>query len=69
MESITLQAPEISCEHCQRAIEGAVGRLAGVGRVQVDIPTKTVHLTYDPGIIALTAIEEVLEEEGYPVAK
>ncbi|HCF87647.1 MAG TPA: heavy metal transport/detoxification protein, partial [Ktedonobacter sp.] len=44
MESTTLVAPDISCEHCQRAIEGAVGNLAGVSAVQVDIPTKAVHI-------------------------
>ncbi len=32
MESTTLVAPDISCENCQRAIEGAVGSLAGVSR-------------------------------------
>lgn len=69
MQSTTLVAPEISCEHCQRAIEGALGRLAGVSQVQVDIPTKAVRLIYDPRIIALSAIEEVLEETGYTVAK
>lgn len=69
MQSTTLVAPEISCAHCQRAIEGALGQLAGVSQVQVDIPTKTVQLTYDPRVIALSAIEEVLEETGYTVAK
>jgi copper chaperone CopZ len=69
MESTTFVAPEISCEHCQRAIEGAVGHLAGVGRVQVDVPTKTVRLLYDPRVITLAAIEEVLDDTGYTVAK
>ncbi len=43
MESTTLVAPDISCEHCQHAIEGAVGKLEGVSKVNVDIPTKSVH--------------------------
>ena len=41
METTTLVAPDISCEHCQHAIEGAIGTLAGVSHVQVDIPTKS----------------------------
>ena len=41
MEKTTLVAPDISCEHCQHAIEGALGELAGVNTVKVDIPTKT----------------------------
>jgi copper chaperone len=69
MESTILIAPDISCEHCQHAIEGAVGKLAGVSDVKVDIPTKAIHLAYDPQEITLAKIEEVLDEVGYTVAK
>jgi copper ion binding protein len=67
-ETLTVTAPDISCEHCQRAIEGAVGRLSGVQRVHVEIPTKTVQVSYDSGQITRDVIEATLEEEGYPVA-
>jgi copper chaperone len=69
MESTTLVAPDISCEHCQHAIEGVVGKLEGVSSVTVDIPTKTVHLTYDSQKVTLAKIEEVLDDTGYTVAK
>jgi copper chaperone len=69
MEKATLVAPDISCEHCQHAIEGALGELVGVNVVKVDIPTKSVHIDYDPQKITLMKIEEVLDETGYIVAK
>jgi len=69
MESTTLIAPDISCEHCQHAIEGAVGKLDGVQTVKVDIPTKTVHVEYDPKLVTLAKIEEVMDDVGYTVAK
>jgi copper chaperone len=69
MASTTLVAPDISCEHCQHAIEGELGKLAGVDTVKVDIPTKTVHIDYDPQKVTLTKIEEVLDDIGYTVAK
>lgn len=69
METKTLVAPDISCEHCQHAIEGAVSKLTGVNTVNVDIPTKTVNVTYDPQKVTLTRIEEVLDDTGYTVAK
>jgi copper chaperone len=69
MESTTLVAPDISCEHCQHAIEGAIGKLEGVSSVKVDLPTKSVHIDYDPEIVPLTKIEEVLDDTGYTVAK
>ena len=69
METTTLVAPDISCEHCQHAIEGAIGTLAGVSHVQVDIPTKSVHINYDPQKVTLAKIEEVLDDTGYTVVK
>jgi copper chaperone len=69
MESTTLVAPDISCEHCQHAIEGAVGKMEGVSSVNVDIPTKSVHINYDPQKVTLDKIEAVLDEEGYTIAK
>jgi copper chaperone len=69
MESTTLVAPDISCEHCQHAIEGAVGKMDGVKTVTVDIPTKTVHVEYDPKLVTLAKIEEVMDDVGYTVAK
>ena len=69
MESTTLVSPDISCEHCQHAIEGAVGKLEGVSQVRVDIRAKAVHIDYDPEIVTPAEIEEVLDETGYTVAK
>ncbi len=69
VESTTLIAPDISCEHCQHAIERAVGNLSGVSSVKVDIPTKTVHIDYDNQKVTLTKIEEVLDDIGYTVSK
>jgi copper chaperone len=69
VESAILVAPDISCEHCEHAIEGAVGELSGVSSVKVDIPTKTVHIDYDSQRVTLAKIEEVLDEIGYTVAK
>jgi copper chaperone len=69
MESTTLVAPDISCEHCQHAIEGAVGKMEGVKQVKVDIPTKTVQVEYDPKLVTLAKIEAVMDDVGYAVAK
>ncbi len=69
MESTTVVAPDISCEHCQHAIEGAVGKVDGVQTVKVDIPTKSVHIEYDPQKVTVAKIEEVMDDVGYTVAK
>jgi copper chaperone len=69
MESTILVAPDISCEHCQHAIEGAVGKMEGVKQVKVDIPTRTVQVEYDPKHVTLARIEAVMDDVGYTVAK
>ena len=69
MEATTLIAPDISCEHCQHAIEGSVSKLAGVQKVKVDIPTKAVHIDYDPQQVTLSKIEAVMDDIGYTVEK
>jgi len=68
METMTLTTPAISCEHCQRTVEGAVGALPGVRSVHVEIPSKTVQVSYDPAHVSRATIVAAMEEEGYPVA-
>lgn len=68
MSTATYTAPDISCEHCQHAIESALGALTGVEAVQVDIPTKRVDVRYDPARIDEATLVATLADEGYPVA-
>lgn len=67
-ETMTVTAPDISCAHCQRAIEGAVGALPGVEAVSVEIPSKTVRVRYDPAQVSRQHIATTLDDEGYPIA-
>jgi copper chaperone len=69
MTTITLSVPDISCGHCKTSIEGAVAPLAGVEAAEVTIDDRTVDVTYDDGAIALEAIIDAIEEQGYDVAR
>ncbi|WIG58129.1 MAG: hypothetical protein OJF49_000874 [Ktedonobacterales bacterium] len=69
VQAVTLSVPDVSCEHCVKAISGALGPLAGVEQVQTDIPSKTVQLRYDPAQVSMTQIEAALDDAGYTVAK
>lgn len=68
MKTKILNAPDISCDHCERAIKKALDSLPGVRRVEVDIPKREVHLEFDEGLVNQAAIETILAKEGYPVA-
>ena len=69
MEEVTLTAPDISCDHCIAAIRKALSKLAGVQFLSGDPRTKQVTIQYDPSLVAMTAIEKAMEEEGYPLAR
>jgi copper chaperone len=69
MTTETLSVPDISCAHCQRTIESALGRLPGVQTATVDVAARTVHLIYDETAVDPGTIRTTLSEEGYEVAE
>ncbi len=69
METKTISVPDISCDHCKMSIEGATGDLNGVDNSSVDIPGKTVTVTYEAEKVDLEQIVSAIEEQGYEVAQ
>ena len=69
VENVTLTAPDISCSHCVATIDRALGALDGVKRVETSETTKRIQIEFDPSKVSLAKIEEVLDEEGYPIQK
>jgi copper chaperone len=63
MATAILGVPDISCEHCERAIKGALIPIAGVQTVSVDIPGKQVQVEYDQRQVSVDRMKEVLQEE------
>ena len=63
-EQYIYTVPDISCDHCKRAIENEVAPLAGVQTVEVDADSKLVTVTGgEPA-----AIEAAISKAGYTVA-
>jgi copper chaperone len=69
IQEVVLSVPDVSCEQCVKAVNGALGTLPGVEMVSTDIPTKSVHLRYDAGQLSMEQIETTLDDTGYIVAK
>lgn len=65
---VVLQVPEISCAHCKRAIEDALGRVPTVVEAEVDVPARHVRLVLD-GASALQDAIAAIEDEGYTVPR
>ena len=64
----TFKVPDVSCAHCQDAIQRSVAGLRGVEMVEVDLDDKWVKVTYDPTASDRTAVVRAIEAAGYPVA-
>jgi copper chaperone len=69
MQTETLSVPDISCDHCKMSIEGATSVLAGVSDSSVDIPGKTVTISFESDQVGLDEIVTAIEEQGYEVAQ
>ena len=68
MTTLDLVANDISGGHCKASIESDLGHRPGVRGVEVDIDTKSVHVTYDDDQTSAEAIKETLAQIGYPAA-
>ena len=68
MQEIVLSVPDVSCEHCVKTIDGALGVLPGVEAVSTDIPSKSVHLRYDSAQLSMEQIESTLDDAGYTIS-
>jgi len=65
---VVLNVPTVSCNHCKMAIENAVGAVAGVEEVEVDVAEKTVTIDFETDAVSLESIEKTVADEGYEVA-
>lgn len=67
MSEQVLKVPDVTCNHCVSAIEGAVGAIGGVERVKVDLDRKEVGVSFDDAETTLEKIVEAIQGEGYGV--
>jgi len=54
----------MTCEHCATSVREEVGAIAGVRRVEVDVPSGRVTVTSD-GTLPTDRVRAAVEEAGY----
>ena len=67
MTTTIIHVSGMSCEHCVRAVTGAVGALPGVTSVSVDLSAGTVKVEHDPELTGPAQIRAAIEDQGYDV--
>jgi len=60
-----LMAEGITCDGCANSIKKALGRLEGVGNVEVDVPSKTITVEHDDSRVSRETVVETLEKAGF----
>ncbi len=67
MTTETIAVPEIHCDHCKTAIEGALAPLPGVDLATVDVDRRTVTVEYDTASISRDDLVRAITDQGYDV--
>lgn len=65
MAKEVFQVEGMSCNHCVKAIEGALEKVNV--KAKVDLANKSVSVEFDESKITLAQIKEVVEDQGYDV--
>ncbi|MNI23829.1 Copper chaperone CopZ [compost metagenome] len=65
MSEINLKVNGMSCQHCVNSVEGAIKKLGATATV--DLPGKSVSVSFDESKLSLETIKETIEEQGYDV--
>lgn len=66
METVTLDIPNISCNHCLMTIKRETGLVEGAEFVNGDVGAKKVVVKVEDQDV-LQSLKEALAEAGYPV--
>jgi len=66
---VVLPVRGMHCASCVSKVEGALTKLAGVGAVTVDLPSRTVSVSFTPvpGKLDVRALRRAIEKAGYDV--
>jgi copper chaperone len=65
MKTATLKVEGMSCDHCVQAVMGALRRVPGVQRADVDLGAGRATVDYDETSTGPRALANAVMDEGY----
>lgn len=69
METTSFNIPSLSCSVCSNRIQSELRVLDGVERVNVDMKTQSVNISYNPQEIQPKDISKKITSMGFEVLK
>ncbi len=67
VQTTTFNVKGMTCNHCVKSIENALGELKGIETVEVDLKKNTVTASFNEASVGVDKVKEVIEEAGYDV--
>ncbi|MDR1465390.1 MAG: cation transporter [Oscillospiraceae bacterium] len=67
MDKAIIRVDGMMCDHCVKAVTGALSPLPGVAGVAVDLAAGTVTVEHDAALTGLAALRAEIEAQGYDV--
>jgi Cu+-exporting ATPase len=67
LEKVTLPVHGMSCASCVKKVEGALNRLDGVVKANVNFATERATVQYIPGTVSLEDFKKSVEDAGYEI--
>jgi len=64
-ENVIIKISGMSCQHCVQHIENALQQSRGVNKVRVDLTEEKAYIEYDPSIINVDNLLQVIKDTGY----
>lgn len=62
-----LKVEGMTCQHCVQTVSEAIGKLAGVQSVAVDLDQKSVTIDFDEAQTNVDAVSDKVVEAGFEV--
>jgi len=66
-KTVTIPVEGMSCEHCVRAVKGALEAQKGVKAAEVSLEGKSARVVYEDALVGLEDLKAAILEEGYQV--
>ena len=66
-KTVTISVEGMSCEHCVRAVKGALEAQKGVKEAEVSLEGKSARIVYEDGLVGPEDLKSAILEEGYEV--
>jgi copper chaperone len=67
VEETLILIPRMNCNGCLKNVTTTLQALPSLAIMATDLPTKTLHLQYDPAHLCMRQIKTALEQAEYPI--